>query len=554
MFAMARGVDGAAALSLKKWFDTNYHYLVPELGDTGKLDKANFTAYLASVQLGLDKLGAGNAVPVVLGPVTLVSLTNFGDSTIQDMSRWNLLSELLPRYTDLLAKIEALGARQVQMQEPVLVLDDDKLLPLFQKAYPNILPDGLDIDIVSYFEDIGDANYQWLVSLEAISKISLDFTRGNNLSLIEKHGFPASKILGAGLIDSRSVWKLDTNKIEPIVGKLKGVVEKLSIQPSASLQYVPWSLESEPALLEHDAGRVLAFGKEKLAEVKAFSDRIRAGNTGVLTKARSDWEAFSKSNLRNQNVWDRLDKLSTADLARSEPFVDRRKKQLTGLPALPTTTIGSFPQTKEIRSLRYKLKKGLLSQAEYEKAIDQQIALMIGIQEGLGLDILVHGEPERTDMVEFFAHQMDGMLFTSNGWVQSFGSRCVRPPIFWADIARSKNDKTSMTVREYTVAQSFTSKPVKGMLTGPLTILNWSFPRTDVSEQQQAMQIALALRDEIADLEEAGCRVIQVDEPALREGMPMRSARKDEYLAWAADAFRLSTSGAASETQIHTHM
>jgi len=238
------------------------------------------------------------------------------------------------------------------------------------------------------------------------------------------------------------------------------------------------------------------------------------------------------------------------DFSREEPFEVRRKKQLKGTPLLPTTTIGSFPQTPEVRKLRTQLKKGLITKAAYDAAIDQQIAFVIGIQESLGLDIFVHGEAERTDMVEFFAQNLEGMLFTTNGWVQSFGSRCVRPPIFWNDIKR----KTPMTIREFVVAQALTSKPVKGMLTGPVTILNWSFPREDVSRETQAMQIGLAIRDEIADLEKAGCTVIQVDEPALREAMPMRPAKKEEYLRWTVDSFRLATAGAANETQIHTHM
>jgi len=269
-----------------------------------------------------------------------------------------------------------------------------------------------------------------------------------------------------------------------------------------------------------------------------------------MTESKSAWTTYRSFISADPTLSKRIAALTEADFARSEPFAVRRSKQLPGMTILPTTTIGSFPQTKEIRSLRNQLKKQKITKAEYNAAIDQQIAHMIGIQEGLGLDILVHGEPERTDMVEFFAQQMDGMLFSQNGWVQSFGSRCVRPPIFWNDITRP----TPMTVREFVVAQKLTKKPVKGMLTGPVTILNWSFPRADISRKEQAMQIGLALQDEIADLEKAGCVVIQVDEPALREAMPLRSDKKEEYLKWAVDSFRLSQARAKSETQIHTHM
>jgi len=323
-------------------------------------------------------------------------------------------------------------------------------------------------------------------------------------------------------------------------------VANVRIQASASLQFVPWDIEGENALLASPAGGVLSFSKQKLAEIVA----IAKNDTAFLKDASAKWAAYTGALASDTTVVNRVASLTKKDFSRSEEFSDRFKQQLPGLPILPTTTIGSFPQTKEIRSLRNQFKRNKITKEEYEGKIDLQIALMIGIQEALGLDILVHGEPERTDMVEFFGQQMDGMIFSQNGWVQSFGSRCVRPPIFWNDISRP----ATMTVREFIVAQSLTKKPVKGMLTGPVTILNWSFPRVDISRKEQAMQIGLAIRDEIADLEKAGCKVVQVDEPALREAMPLRPSSRDEYLQWTVDAFKVATSGASSSCQIHTHM
>ena len=435
-------------------------------------------------------------------------------------------------------------------QEPSLVFAETSLAPLFKRAYEgstSILPANVDINMVSFFEDVGESNYKWLVSVPGIKIISLDFTRGENIKLIQKHGFPANKTLGAGLIDGRNVWKLNPAAVGDTLANLGTAnVTDIRVQPSSNLQFVPWNLECEDALLASPAGPVLAFSKQKLAEVVA----VAKNDTAFLEDASAKWRAYSNALAADKTVVNRVAGLTEADFNRTEAFGDRRKQQLPGLPVLPTTTIGSFPQTKEIRSLRNQFKRNKITKEQYEAKIDQQIALMIGIQEALDLDILVHGEPERTDMVEFFGQQMDGMLFSQNGWVQSFGSRCVRPPIFWSDISRP----TPMTVREYEVAASLTKKPVKGMLTGPVTILNWSFPRIDISRKEQAMQIALGIRDEIADLEKAGCKVIQVDEPALREAMPLRSASRDEYLTWTVDSFKLSTSGATSACQIHTHM
>lgn len=540
---------------MKKWLTSNYHYMVPECD--GSLMKPDWSAFLTDVRRGIQHLGADCATPVVIGPVTMAYLTRMcaTDNDNEDEKKKQclvLLDKLIPLYEKVLEEVVALGIKEIQIHEAVLVMEDKELLPLFRKAYPKIIQSpkkkGVDINMVSYMEDIGEEHYQWIITVPEITILSMDFTRGESLKLIQSYGFPKETTLGAGLIDSRSVWCLDPNTVQPIMKELAQHVAKIRFQPSASLQFVPWDLQCETEILKHPAGPVLSFAIQKLEEVvmlsKAFND------TSFLKDHASAWEAYRNAVSKNTTVSNRIKNLTETDFQRSDPFEKRRPKQLEGAPMLPTTTIGSFPQTKAIRQLRSKHKKGLLSEDEYKKAIDQQIAYAIGVQEALGLDILVHGEAERTDMVEFFAQKMDGMLFTTNGWVQSFGSRCVRPPIFWSDISRPH----PMTLREFSVAQKLTDKPVKGMLTGPVTILNWSFPRADVSRKEQAFQIALSIRDEIKDLEEAGCKVIQVDEPALREAMPMHEGKKQEYLDWTVDSFLLATAGASSSTQIHTHM
>lgn len=554
MFAMARGIDGSTALSLKKWFTTNYHYLVPEV-DT-KRSPADFTAYLANVKRGMDFVGVDKSRAVVYGPVTIVRHCVFSDvDGSTDIQRFALLAELIPIYKDLIQKLSDMGVKEIQIHEPALVFDESSsLLPLFKQAYPSILEKKSSttrIDMVTYFEDIGAKNWTWLMGVSEVNKVSLDFTRGDNLGLLRANGFSKEKVLGVGIINARSPWAMDPSNVLKVVEELQSLglaKDQLCIQPSASLQYVPWDLDNgeNETFLQHPATKVLAFGKQKLNELNALA----SSDETFITSTQKAWSVYKSSGVRNEQVRKAIEELKSTDFERDETFEVRRPKQTPGLPILPTTTIGSFPQTASIRSLRYKLNKGTMSKKDYEAAIDKEIALMIGIQEGLDLDIFVHGEPERTDMVQFFAQHMDGMLFTSNGWVQSFGSRCVRPPIFWADISLDH----PMTTREFKVAQDLTKKPVKGMLTGPITILNWSFPRADISRKEQAFQIALALRKEIAYLEEAGCQVIQVDEPALREAMPMRPQGREDYLTWAVDAFRLATAGAKNETSIHTHM
>jgi 5-methyltetrahydropteroyltriglutamate--homocysteine methyltransferase len=533
---------------MKKWITSNYHYMVPEYD--GNEIKPNFSHFYQSVERGIKFLGKDKAVAVVIGPVTmayLINIKSFATGCEQELRR-GLLTELQQAYQNMLKSLTDIGCQEVQIHEAALVFEDEKLLEMYRSVYPEILPKGLTINIVSFMEDVGKAHYQWLISVKEFAILSLDFTRGNTIKLIEEMGFPGDKTLGAGIIDARNVWSIDPGVICPLLRRLEQHVVHIRVQPSASLQFNPWSLKGEDSLLQHPAGSVLSFATEKLNEIALLSAAVN--DYAVLTTVADRWKKYRAVVLSDLTVQDRISRISAKDFERQDPFHVRRPKQLKGLPMLPTTTIGSFPQTKEIRILRMKFKKGIITKDQYESEIDQQIAYSIGIQECLGLDILVHGEPERTDMVEFFGEQLDGVLISKNGWVQSFGSRCVRPPIFWSSISRPH----AMTVREFKVAQNLTVKPVKGMLTGPVTILNWSFPRADISRKEQAMQLALAIRDEIIDLESAGCTVIQVDEPALREAMPLRANEKDQYLTWAVDSFRLAVGVASSETQIHTHM
>jgi 5-methyltetrahydropteroyltriglutamate--homocysteine methyltransferase len=447
---------------MKKWVTSNYHYMVPEVDESLSALSPDFSSYFEAIQRGISRLG-DKAVPVVIGPVSMVRFCNFKLAAATDVQRFALLEQFLPVYTELLSKLAATGVKEIQIHEPVLVFAETSLSPLFAQAFPAILKSigNTTINMVSFFEDVGEENYKWLVGLKEVKTISLDFTRGDSLPLIKKLGFPQDKTLGAGLIDGRSVWKVDPAVVNPILAEISKIGCDVRIQPSSSLQFVPWSLSCEPELLEHTAGPVLAFSKQKLSEVVALCREANGESSLLLKDAATAWTKYRAALSADQKISQRIASLTEANFARAESYSARRPKQLKGMPLLPTTSIGSFPQTKEIRSLRNQFKRNKITKQEYEAAIDQQIAYMIGIQEGIGLDILVHGEPERTDMVEFFAQQMDGMLFSRNGWVQSFGSRCVRPPIFWNDISRP----SAMTVREFQVAQRLTKKPVKGMLT-----------------------------------------------------------------------------------------
>ncbi len=529
-FAMARGAPGVPALEMTKWFDTNYHYLVPEIDETVTPD-AHFEDFLALVDRAQTMLG-DRTVPIVLGPVTLLALSRV--MTDEDA----VFEALLPLYGELLTSLVARGVAEVQIHEPVLVLDRaGALRNRVTEAYGALKDAGVSLNLVTYFDDLGET-YSWVVDLP-VDVLSLDFTRGRTLDLVAQHGWPEDKTLAAGIVDARSVWRVRSDEIETLLDALSDVAD-LRIGASASLQFVPYAASREQDLPAPLRG-VLAFAEEKLEELRWLGD-------GVLGTGDA-WTAFNDFSPEDEALQARIAGLTDSDFSRSIGYAERRPRQIQ-LPRFPMTTIGSFPQTRDVRRLRSRFRRGEIDEVTYQAGVDAFIAYAIGVQDALGFDVVVHGEFERSDMVEYFAQKMTGFAFTRYGWVQSFGSRCVRPPIIYGDVTRPE----PMTVRAFEVAQSYTDRPVKGMLTGPVTILNWSYPRTDISRREIAVQLALALRDEVADLEAAGARVIQVDEPALREGLPLKRVRWQTYLAWAVDAFRLATAKARLETQIHTHM
>jgi 5-methyltetrahydropteroyltriglutamate--homocysteine methyltransferase len=539
-FAMARGKDGIPALEMTKWFDTNYHYLVPEIAADAS-PQANFAEFLATVQRSQALLG-DRAMPILLSPVTLLKLSRIeGDLTTH-------LDNLLPLYSELLMQLKAMGVLAVQLHEPILVTSAaTDLQAAVTTTYQQLAQVGLPIHLVTYFDDLGET-YPWVIELP-VTSISLDFTRGRNLELLQRYGFPASKHLGVGIVDARNVWKIRPQLALSTLEAIQAITSNIRLHPSASLQFVPYDAEREtklPQSLRH----VLSFAEQKLEELIILKKVLSGSDPDEqLATLQAQWATFEAFSPANEHVQNKLKNLTTNDFQRSLSYSLRLDQQLP-LPLLPTTTIGSFPQTSEVRQLRVKYKNGELTEADYQAAIDAHIAECIKLQEDIGIDVLVHGEFERTDMVEYFGQQLAGFAFTEQGWVQSYGSRYVRPPIIYGDVARLQ----PMTVREFRVAQSLTQKPVKGMLTGPVTMLNWSFPRADITRQEQAFQIALALRAEVADLEATGAQVIQIDEPALREGLPLKVERWSEYLSWAVDAFRLASAIAQPQTQIHTHM
>eukprot|EP01134_Creolimax_fragrantissima_P005362 CFRG5362T1 len=536
-FAMARGVPDAPALDMTKFVGTNYHYLVPELSAETK-PEARFEDFLKIVTQG-QKLGNGKASfsPIIIGPVTFIQLAKLAEDTTADQQ----LEKLLPLYLELLAKLQELNVAEIQLHEPVLVMSNaGDLRPLYEKVFKAIATSSAPpVHLVTYFDDVPASVLDWVLKLPGLSALSLDFTRGDNLSSLKSCApFPSNVRLGAGVVDARSVWA-DYDTAPALLKKIVDTVGNtvsICVQPSASLMFVPLDINNEPDLPSELKQR-LAFARQKLTTVVTVSKQITNDSTPHV-----DATANAQSVVATE--------IEELMFSRDQPFAERRPKQFSVAGGYGTTTIGSFPQTPEIRKLRHQRNKGTITTGQYNNAVDNQISYNIGIQEAIGLDVLVHGEPERTDMVEYFGEKLTGFAFTRNGWVQSYGSRYVRPPIIHSDVSRTE----AMTVREFQVAQSMTTKPVKGMLTAATTIINWSFPRKDISREKQAYQIALALREEVLDLEAAGCKVIQVDDPALREGLPLKKENWDAYLRWAVRAFRLSTSGVKPETQIVTHL
>lgn len=552
-FRMARGRaptgEPTFACEMTKWFDTNYHYIVPELA-------ADTDFHLASTQL-LDQVkeakAAGfNPKPVLLGPLSYLWL---GKVKGQDFDKLDLLPRLLPVYAEVLQYLAALGVEWVQVDEPILVLD----LPLawqnaFESAYNQLQPRNLNILLASYFGELRD-NLQLACRLP-VAGLHLDAVRGREEVARVLDNLPPYKVLSLGVVDGRNLWKTDLNALlawlEPLHQRLG---ERLWLAPSCSLLHVPLDLGLE-STLDTELKNWLAFAVQKLDELRILSQALTQGRGSVRTALEANHAAIASrqtsTRVHNPAVAQRMADVSPTMLQRASAYPVRAaaQHQRFNLPLYPTTTIGSFPQTPDIRKARRDFKAGQLSAGDYTAAMQAEIRHAVEVQEQLGLDVPVHGEAERNDMVEYFGEQLAGYAFTRLGWVQSYGSRCVKPPIIYGDVSRP----LAMTVEWSAYAQSLTAKPMKGMLTGPVTMLQWSFVRDDQPRRDTAFQIALALRDEILDLEAAGIGIIQVDEPAFREGLPLRKSEWKAYLQWAVEAFRLSVSGVRDDTQIHTHM
>ena len=542
-FAIARGADGVAPLEMTKWFDTNYHYLVPELPEEFRLDQRRA---LEPLRFARSVVGE-RAKPYLLGPFTFLRLARLSGPELA-----RRLDELVPLVGQVVEALTAEGARLIQVDEPALVQDQtEEDLAAFRRAYLELALQG-PICIQTYYGHVSD-RLGTLFELP-IAGIGLDFVRdrGRNREAL-RTGFPKDKLLIAGVVDGRNVWRSDLDACRDLVEELATQVDptRLLLSASCPMWHLPETVRAETKLSPTFAA-ALSFARERLVELALLSKAMRDGTEGV----QEDWDAM-RAALRawraddrrfDAEVQARVASLSDRD-AQREPYPVRRALQAEKLrlPVLPTTTIGSFPQTAELRKARAKRDE---DPAAYERCIREEIERVIRLQEEIGLDVLVHGEPERNDMVQFFGDQMKGFATTEEGWVQSYGSRCVRPPILFGDVRRLG----PMSVREIRYAQSLTSKPVKGMLTGPITILQWSFVRGDVPRSTVSFQIALAIRDEVRDLEEAGVRIVQIDEAAFREGLPLRRADWPDYFSWTIRSFRYATGGARPTTQIHTHM
>jgi 5-methyltetrahydropteroyltriglutamate--homocysteine methyltransferase len=547
-FAAARGTDDIAPLEMTKWFDTNYHYIVPEIAP-GTRFALNPAKVLTELKEALQQKIP--ARPVIIGPITFLLLSKAVDGAGAPIER---LDELMPVYAELLSVLAEGGAAWVQFDEPVLVTDTrPEGSALAERVYGALgsVVGRPAIHVATYFGDPG-------VTMSALARtpveaIGVDLVTGADTAVAAVPAL-AGKTLVAGIVDGRNVWRTDLESALGKLATLRASADTVAVSTSCSTLHVPYSLA-----LEHDVDdnlrSWLAFGAEKVAEVVTLARALRDGRDAVADEiAASAAAAASRRTdprLHNERLRARID-TTVASGARRGPATDRRigQQERLHLPPLPTTTVGSYPQTSAIRKTRAALRAGEVDREEYVRRMRDEITDVIELQEQLGLDVLVHGEPERNDMVQYFAEQLDGFFATDNGWVQSYGSRCVRPPILYGDVCRPH----PMTVEWITYAQSLTDKPVKGMLTGPVTILAWSFVRDDQPLADSAKQVALAIRDETVDLQSAGIAIIQVDEPALRELLPLRRADQDDYLQWAVGAFRLATSGVADSTQVHTHL
>ena len=567
LFLMARGSRGEAhdtcdhgcshqpafACEMTKWFDTNYHYIVPEFRATSQFklvgDKV-FREFEEAQSLG------HRAKPVLPGPVTYLSLGKVQDSANPEFDRYSLLDGLLDVYVQILQRLQGLGAEWVQIDEPIFGLDlsetqRDAVLVAWQRL--SQAAPGLKILVTSYFSELRE-NLPLFLSLP-VQALHFDAVRGEaELDALLAH-FPADKILSLGVVDGRNIWKNDFTTSLRILAEAQAVVssERLWVAPSCSLQHSPLTLVNEPSL-DAELKGWMSFADQKLAEVVTLSGLLRGTADQSLHRAnqQSLKARRESSRIHRAKVKARLAAVKAKDYDRQSAFAQRQSLQQVKLklPEFPTTTIGSFPQTAEVRAMRARWKKGELSTEAYEVFLQQEIQHCVTFQDEIGVDMPVHGEFERNDMVEYFGEQLDGFVFTQNGWVQSYGSRYVKPPIIFGDVSRP----VPMTVRWSQYAQSLTPRPMKGMLTGPVTILQWSFVRDDQPRSETTRQIALAIRDEVVDLETAGIAAIQIDEPAIREGLPLRRSDWATYLDWAVNAFRLCASGVRDDTQIHTHM
>ncbi|MCC3773870.1 5-methyltetrahydropteroyltriglutamate--homocysteine S-methyltransferase [Streptomyces sp. UNOB3_S3] len=554
-FAMARGTQDVAPLEMTKWFDTNYHYLVPELGpDTA------FTADPAK-QLGelQEALALGLAArPVLVGPVTYLLLAKPAPGAPAGFDPLTLLDRLLPVYAEVLAALRAAGAEWVQLDEPALVQDRTPAeLNAAARAYRDLgaLTNRPKLLVASYFDRLGQALP--VLAKAPVDGLALDFTgpAAANLDDLAAAGGLPGKRLVAGVVDGRNVWINDLTASLATLATLLGLAGRVDVAASSSLLHVPLDATAERDI-DPQIARWLAFARQKTTEIVTLARGLTHGTAAItaeLAANRADLASRAGSALTHDPaVRARTAAVTGDDARRSLPYAGRTAAQRArlGLPPLPTTTIGSFPQTTELRTARADLRAGRIGTDAYERRIEAEIREVVAFQEKTGLDVLVHGEPERNDMVQYFAERLTGYLATRHGWVQSYGTRYVRPPVLAGDVSRPE----PMTVRWTAYAQSLTARPVKGMLTGPVTMLAWSFVRDDQPRAETARQVALALRDEVADLEAAGTAVIQVDEPALRETLPLRAAARPGYLDWATEAFRLTTGGVRPDTQIHTHM
>jgi 5-methyltetrahydropteroyltriglutamate--homocysteine methyltransferase len=547
-FELARGNAAQPALEMTKWFDTNYHYLVPELSAETRFDGGP-DWYFDHIR---EALATGASVkPVLIGPLTFLRLAK----SVDGADRLQLLESLARAYARILDRLRDLGIQWVQIDEPALCLElEPEWLNACDRAYTILATQAPKLLLTTYFDSVNE--HIGRILRLPVQGIHLDLVRAPQQLAAWLDALPRDWVLSAGIIDGRNIWRTDLRRALATLQPLHDALgDRLWIAPSCSLLHVPVSLVAEQGL-DAEVRPWLAFADEKLEELRILGAALNKGPASVqpeLDAADTALQARRSSpRTLNEAVRSQIAQLNSVSYCRGSPHALRRKTQQAHLklPPLPTTTIGSFPQTPQIRSTRAAWKRGEIGELQYLAAMRAEIRQVIERQEALGLDVLVHGEAERNDMVEFFGEQLWGFCFTQNGWVQSYGSRCVKPPVIYGDVARPE----AMTVDTARYAQSLTEKPVKGMLTGPVTILQWSFVRDDQSRAQTALQIALAVREEVADLEKAGIRVIQIDEPALREGLPLKQRDWAPYLDWAVQAFKASAAVAADDTQIHTHM